>query len=68
MVRHVSTVSREDRQRLAEAKVTLNGEPARIGGTRNEFATVTQVHSGLSAEWSWEAAQRVVANGGKFKS
>lgn len=53
---------------LVAAKVTLNGVRAKIGGIRNQFATVTQFKTGLSAEWSWEAVERIVAKGGDFKS
>jgi hypothetical protein len=56
------------RLNLTGAKVTLNGEPAKIGGIYRRFATVTQLKSGLSAEWSWEAVERIVAKGGDFKS
>lgn len=48
--------------------ITLNGEPARVTGVNKRFATVTQRKSGLSAEWSWEAVERVIAKGGAFKS
>jgi hypothetical protein len=53
---------------LTEAKVTLNGLPAKVGGVNNRFATVTQLKSGLSAEWSWDAVERVISKGGDFKS
>lgn len=56
------------RMGLTEAKVTLNGEPAKVSGVYNRFATVTQLKTRLSAEWSWEAVERVVAKGGDFKS
>jgi hypothetical protein len=48
--------------------ITLDGKPAVISGYRNSFAKVTQLSTGLSAEWSWEAVERIVAKGGKFKS
>jgi hypothetical protein len=57
-----------ERLALTEAKVTLNGEPAKISGVYYRFATVTQLKTRLGAEWSWEAVKRVVANGGDFKS
>lgn len=53
---------------LAEKPVTLNGKPAKVSGIRKPFATVTQLGTGLSAEWSWEAVERVVNRDGKFKS
>lgn len=52
----------------ARRDITLNGEPASISGIRNQFATVTQRTSGLSAEWSWEAAARICERDGAFKS
>jgi hypothetical protein len=61
-------VSLEARFSLCEADVTLNGLPAKVCGARNRFATVRQLSSGLSAEWSWVAVVRVVSNGGDFQS
>lgn len=63
-----SSVSLEERKALCQAVVTLNGEPAKVNGYANRFAAVTVKANGLSAQWSWEAVQRVVANGGAFKS
>lgn len=57
-----------DRSTLIWAEVTLNGEPARIVGRKHRFATVVQSTTGLSAQWSWEAAKRIVQRGGEFQS
>lgn len=48
--------------------LTLNGEPARIIGPRDEFATVMQRRSGLRAQWTWEAVARICARDGAFQS
>lgn len=61
-------ITPEQREELVAAEVTLNGNRAKIGGTRNDFATVTDITTRLSAEWSWDAVARVVANGGRFTS
>jgi hypothetical protein len=53
-------------QELCAAEVTLNGNPAIISGHRLSFAKVTDLTTGLSAEWSWTAVRRIVANGGAF--
>ena len=53
---------------MTRIPITLNGEKAVLSGVRNQFATVTQPRTGLSAEWSWEAARRVIAKGGRFES
>lgn len=45
------TVSREERQGLVSRKVTLNGEPARIGGVSLDFPRVTQLKTGLSVRF-----------------
>lgn len=59
----------EKRSGLCHTKpVTLNGKPAVISGYRNPFAAVIQLSTGLSAEFSWEAVERIVAKGGEFKS
>ena len=49
-------------------KPTLNGERAHIGGFKNAHATVTSIKSGVSFEWSWEAVERILRAGGKFRS
>jgi hypothetical protein len=60
---------RAARQALcATSGVTLNGQPARITGAGLEYARVTEIRSGLSAEWPWHAVARVVARGGRFES
>lgn len=57
-----------DRTALAQERVTLNGKPAKIVGTRNEYPRVVIIATGEGYEWSWEACARVVANGGRFES
>jgi hypothetical protein len=59
----------EKRRGFTDAKVTLNGERAKIGGIRNPFAMVSSLESGLSAEWSWETVEHVLTHcEGKFRS
>ena len=54
---------------IADGVATLNGERAVVSGTRHEFATVTQVKTGLSAEWSWPSVAHVLAHkNGAFQS
>lgn len=57
-------------KRLAftDMDVTLNGKPAKLSGVHKPFATVTDLATGLSAEWSWEAVENVMRKGGHFKS
>lgn len=57
-----------DRHALCAATVTLNGNPARISGARLPFARVTDMTTGLSAEWAWATVERIVAHDGAFKS
>ena len=62
-------ISHEHRVLLcSRSDLTLNGEPARIIGPRSDFAQVIQRKTGLSAEWSWEAAARICASDGAFES
>jgi hypothetical protein len=61
-------ITREDRQQMCSAEVTLNGEPARITGSGTAYARVTQKRTGLGCEFAWATAKRVLANGGHFKS
>lgn len=58
----------EERQALCTVEVTLDGQPARISGWRNRFATVRLVGSGLGAEWAWPTVATIVSNGGSFHS
>lgn len=47
---------------------TLNGKPATISGRRCPFGRVTALVDGESYEWSWTTIDRVMRNGGTFKS
>jgi len=57
-----------DRHALVLATVTLDGNRARISGIRNDFATVTDAATGMSVEFAWPTVERIVRNGGTFKS
>lgn len=48
-------------------KPTVNGKPATISGYSNRFATVTELKTGYSAEYSWEAIRYVMQDDGKFQ-
>lgn len=54
--------------------ITLDGKKAKICGRLRDFAQVVQYQHiydcprPISAEFSWEAVQRIVANDGAFKS
>lgn len=61
-------VSYAERRALCEADITLNGRPAKISGACLDYAMVTDRESGLGAEWSWPAVQRIVAKGGAFST
>jgi hypothetical protein len=54
---------------LSRDFVTLNGNPALITGLSNDYLTVvTLTPDRLHHDWSWEAASRILAKGGAFKS
>jgi hypothetical protein len=57
-----------DRHALVLATVTLDGRKARVTGIRNDFATVTDSATGMRVEFAWSTVDRVVRNGGAFKS
>ena len=57
-----------DRHALVLAAVTLDGKRARVSGIRNDFATVTDSATGMAVEFAWPTVERVVRNGGAFKS
>ena len=61
-------VKEPERYELASTPVTLNGQPAQIGGVKLDFAGVRITETGESYEWAWETVARIVANGGNFTS
>jgi hypothetical protein len=63
------TLDLEARRALCEAKVTLDGKPAKIIGAAEQYATVHQTPDGFGWHWSWTAVAHIVANrGGAFRS
>lgn len=65
MARFIST---DERYALIDARVTLNGKPAKISGARMQFAMVAALDGSMEFEWSWDAVARIVTAGGKFKA
>jgi hypothetical protein len=58
-----------ERAELAAATVTLDGRPAVIRGTRNDYATVVELPNGPHYEWSWQTVRMIVNDrGGRFTS
>lgn len=55
-----------ERKSFCELTVTLNGFPAKITGYNKPFARVTQIASGLGAEWSWEAVRLICSTSRNF--
>jgi len=61
------TISRDERYELCSSRVTLNGEPAKIGGITKKWASVTVLPNGPSYDWTWDVIARIVAEaGGRF--
>lgn len=60
----------QDRQRLIDAEVTLDGKPARVIGRLNDFGTVAQIgRGGVTADYAWETIRRVIdERDGRFAS
>lgn len=60
----------EQRQKLCEAAVTLDGAPARISGWANSFAAVARTDGrGGVVDFAWATAAHIVANkNGAFQS
>ncbi len=56
----------DDRRRMTTRPCTLNGERAAIVGSRNPFATIVQIPSGLETEYAWQTVARVLDAGGRF--
>ena len=50
----------EERRELMENVVTLNGVNAVIRGAKNDFATVTQLPNGQSADFAWWTVKHVI--------
>jgi len=47
---------------------TLEGEPAKITGRFNQFATVGQIDGPLAVEFRWDTIRRVMNLGGNFQA
>ena len=60
----------EDRIRLSEQAVTLDGKPAKVSGVYNQFALVwCKSTPGKGVQFSWAAVRSVIkTRGGRFKS
>lgn len=58
----------DEKYALTQVNVTLNGRPARISGYKHEFARVYDIETLATFEWSWDAVERIVENGGHFKT
>jgi hypothetical protein len=60
----------ERRQQLCEATVTLDGGPAIITGAKLPFAKVEPLRSGSggAVEFAWPTVERIISNGGAFRS
>ena len=61
-------ISKSDQRRAVYSglSVTLDGEPAKIIGFANGFATVRSASK--SFDWSWTSVAHIVAAGGHFES
>lgn len=58
----------EDRERLTNVAVTLNGMAAGVRGLKTGFATVRQQNGPLSVVYCWETAKYIVDHkAGAFK-
>lgn len=53
---------------LCESLITLDGEPAKITGRMEDYATISALPDGPSYQWSWDSALQIVRNCGNFKS
>lgn len=63
------TLSIPQRIELEKHEITLNGQPARIGGILNDFATIGYMNGGMSAEFAWPTVKHIIENkNGAFKA
>lgn len=59
----------ERRRELMEHEVKLNDMNAVISGAQNDFATITQLPNGQSAEFAWSTVERVINHSdGRFNA
>lgn len=63
-------MTKDERIALVETRgVTLDGQPAKIGGYSLPFAQVRLLSGkGGPVEYAWETVARIVAKGGRFQS
>lgn len=55
-----SSFTLDEKREFCAHRVTLNGEPAQIVGAASEYATIRDVRTGLSAQWSWDSVAFVL--------
>jgi hypothetical protein len=46
----------------------LDGKPASICGRLLDFAIIRQYPNGGDYQWAWETVDRIMSNGGNFRS
>ena len=54
--------------RWARAACFLDNKPAKVCGRLNDFATIGQLNSALSVEYSWSTVDRIMQKTKQFKS
>ena len=54
--------------KYAGLSCTLDGKTAKILGRLNKFATIAESLDGPAYEWSWQAVERIMTEGGRFKT
>jgi len=54
--------------RSKEMTITLDGEPAVINGRLLEFAVVSTLSGSKRFEWAWATVEKILKEGGSFKS
>lgn len=53
-------MNEERKRELAETPVTLDGKPAKIFGTKRQFATVAQMPNGPNFQYAWTTVEYII--------
>jgi len=56
----------DQRRQLCQVRVTLNGQPAKISGAQNEYATVSTLGGTTQYQWAWSTVEYVCSRDGRF--
>jgi len=55
-------------ERAKTSPITLDNKPANVSGRLCKYATIWTQNNISGVQFSWQAVERIVSNGGNFRS